>query len=49
MNTITVVVVPGQEKPYSEEISNDLATFQKLVGGYIEVIAPKRGGFFLLT
>lgn len=39
MNTITVVIVPGQEKPYSEEISNDLATFQKLVGGYIEVIA----------
>lgn len=39
INTITVVIVPVHEKPYSEEISNDLATFQKLVGGYIEVIA----------
>jgi hypothetical protein len=36
---ITVLVVPILEKPYTEEISNDLKAFQKIVGGYIEVIA----------
>ena len=38
MSKIRAFVVRLQDEPAVEEIENDLATFQKLVGGYVEII-----------
>ena len=37
---ITVLVVEPQKKPYVKEIENTLASLQREVGGYIQVIYP---------
>ena len=37
-NRILVVVKNPGEKPYCDCITNELETFQKLVGGFIEIV-----------
>lgn len=37
---ITVLVVEPQKEPYKKEITNDLASLQKEVGGYIQAVYP---------
>ena len=39
-----VIVLRSHQKACIEEIDNDLASYQKLVGGYIEIIAPFSDG-----
>lgn len=43
-----VVVLRPQQRACVEEIGNDLASYQKLVGGYIEIIAPFSDGVVLV-
>ena len=43
-----VIVLRPHQKACIEEIDNDLASYQKLVGGYIEIIAPFSDGVVLV-
>ena len=43
MKRIKVLVKPVNEKPYITEISNNLASLQKIVGGLIEIVAFANG------
>jgi hypothetical protein len=43
MNKIQVLIIPVKENPYMETIENSLEDFQKIVGGYIEVIGTSEG------
>lgn len=38
MSTISCVVVPVGQKPYVQEVENELRSLQELVGGYIELL-----------
>lgn len=38
MKIIKAVIVPVGQKPYIEEIGNDLHSLQRIVGGYIETL-----------
>ena len=37
---INVLVVEPEKKPYPKEISSELASLQKEVGGYIQAVYP---------
>lgn len=43
-----VIVLRPHQKACIEEIDNDLASYQNLVGGYIEIIAPFSDGVVLV-
>ena len=40
MEMLKVLVVEPEKKPYTKEITHDLASLQKEVGGYIQAVYP---------
>ena len=46
---INVLVVEPEKKPYPKEISSELASLQKAVGGYIQAVYPTRNPSLLFA